>query len=139
VVSDGPTRVVVAGVREEAGDGAGEGISLLSRRASLIAHCLKTTKPRSKLLLLDAKDAFSKRGLFLEGWEALYKDIVEWVPAAKDGKVVRIDAKTLTVETELGTIHKAGVLNVIPQQSAGRIAIDSGLADASGWVPIVPR
>ncbi|MEI7608302.1 MAG: NAD(P)/FAD-dependent oxidoreductase [Rhodospirillaceae bacterium] len=108
-------------------------------RASLIAHYLKTHKPRSKLLILDAKDAFSKQGLFLEGWEALYKDIVEWVPAAKDGKVVRIDAKTLTVETELGTIHKAGVLNVIPQQSAGRIAIDSGLADASGWVPVVPK
>ena len=53
--------------------------------------------------------------------------------------MVGIDAKTLTVETELGTIHKAGVLNVIPQQSAGRIAIDSGLTDASGWVPVVPK
>ena len=29
-------------------------------RASLIAHYLKTHKPRSKLLLLDAKDAFTK-------------------------------------------------------------------------------
>jgi len=108
-------------------------------RASLIAHYLKTYKPRSKLLLLDAKDAFSKQGLFLEAWEALYKDIIEWVPGAKDGKVAHIDAKTLTVETELGTRHQAGVLNVIPQQTAGKIAIDTGLTDASGWVPVVPR
>lgn len=100
---------------------------------------LKTHKPRSKLLILDAKDSFSKQGLFLEGWETLYKDIVEWVPAARDGKVVRVDAKALTVETELGTRHKAGVLNFIPQQTAGRIALDAGLADASGWVPVVPR
>ena len=33
-------------------------------RASLIAHYLKTKKPRSKLILLDAKDAFSKQKLF---------------------------------------------------------------------------
>lgn len=106
-------------------------------RASLIAHYLKTHKPRSKLLLLDAKDTFSKQGLFQEGWDQLYKGLLEWVPASKDGKVVRVDAKTRTVETELGTIHKADVLNFIPQQSAGRIALDSGLADASGWVPVL--
>ena len=61
------------------------------------------------------------------------------MPSAKDGKVVRVDAKTLTVETELGTRHKADVLNIIPQQTAGRLAIDSGLTDASGWVPVVPE
>lgn len=33
-------------------------------RASLIAHYLKTKKPRSKLILLDAKDAYSKQKLF---------------------------------------------------------------------------
>ena len=31
-------------------------------RASLIAHYLKTQKPRSKLLILDAKDASPSRG-----------------------------------------------------------------------------
>jgi len=108
-------------------------------RASLIAHYLKTHKPRSKLLLLDAKDSFSKQGLFQEGWEALYPGLIEWVPAAKDGKVARVDAKTLTVETEFGTKHKAGVLNFIPRQTAGTIAIKAGLTDASGWVPVVPK
>ena len=37
-------------------------------RASLIAHYLKTRKPRSKLLVLDAKDTFSKQKLFQAAW-----------------------------------------------------------------------
>ncbi len=36
-------------------------------RASLIAYWLKIWKPKSKLLLLDAKDAFSKQRLFQSG------------------------------------------------------------------------
>jgi len=108
-------------------------------RASLIAHYLKTHKPRSKLLLLDGKDSFSKQGLFLEGWQALYPGLIEWVPAGKDGKVARIDAATRTVETEFGTRHHAAVLNVIPPQTAGTLAIKTGLTDASGWVPVMPR
>ena len=37
-------------------------------RASLIAWYLKTKKPRSKLIVLDAKDAFSKQNLFQKAW-----------------------------------------------------------------------
>ena len=37
-------------------------------RASIIAHYLKTRKPRSKLIVLDAKDSFSKKPLFEEAW-----------------------------------------------------------------------
>ena len=48
-------------------------------RASLIAHYLKTKKPRSKLILLDAKDAFSKQRLFQNAWKELYPDHLEWV------------------------------------------------------------
>lgn len=36
-------------------------------RASMVAHYLKTKKPKSKLLILDAKDSFSKQGLFQDG------------------------------------------------------------------------
>ena len=39
-------------------------------RASLIAYWLKIWKPKSKLLILDAKDAFSKQRLFQNGWAA---------------------------------------------------------------------
>src|SRR5215468_3467861 len=43
-------------------------------RASLIAYYLKTKKPRSKVLVLDAKDAFSKQRLFQDAWKELYGD-----------------------------------------------------------------
>ncbi len=46
-------------------------------RASLIAHYLKQHKPRSKVLILDANDKFSKQPLFLEAWEALYPGLIE--------------------------------------------------------------
>src|SRR5207244_1509542 len=48
-------------------------------RASLIAHYLKTRKPRSKLIVLDAKDAFSKQRLFQNAWKELYPGLLEWV------------------------------------------------------------
>src|SRR5262249_51972834 len=56
-------------------------------RASLIAWYLKSKKPKSKLMILDAKDAFSKQKLFQNAWKGLYPDIIEWVPLSKGGKV----------------------------------------------------
>src|SRR5262245_57179643 len=84
-------------------------------RASLIAHYLKTRKPKSKLLILDAKDAFSKQGLFLGAWKELYPELIEWVPLSKGGRVTEVDPKTNTLTTEFGS-HKAAVANVVPPQ-----------------------
>ena len=108
-------------------------------RASLIAHYLKRHKPKSKVVILDAKEKFAKQGLFQEGWKKLYGDMIEWVPASKEGKVVRVDPAANTVWAgELETEHKGAVVNIIPPQSAGKIAIVSGLADDKGWCPINP-
>lgn len=104
-------------------------------RASMIAHYLKTKKPRSKLLVLDAKDTFSKQGLFIEGWNMHYKDIVKWVPLKDGGKVTAVDVKALTAKTDFDT-HKANVMNVIPPQRAGAIAEKAGVADQTGWCPV---
>ena len=106
-------------------------------RASLIAHYLKTRKPRAKLLLLDAKDAFSKQRLFEAAWRALYPGLLEWVPLSAGGKVVSVDPKAGVIETEFGS-HRADVANVIPPQRAGRIAAAAGVADKTGWCPIDP-
>jgi sulfide dehydrogenase [flavocytochrome c] flavoprotein subunit len=105
-------------------------------RVSMIAEYFKKAKPRSKILILDAKENFSKQGLFQDGWAKLYGEMIEWVPVGKDGKVVKVDAATRTLETEFGQKHKAAVANVIPPQSAARIARDAGLVDQSGWCPI---
>ena len=106
-------------------------------RASLIAHYLKTKKPRSKLLVLDAKDAFSKQRLFQQAWSELYPGLLEWVPLSKGGNVTSVDPSTRTLVTDFGR-HQAKVANVIPPQKAGRIAEVAGVADRSGWCPIDP-
>ena len=106
-------------------------------RASLIAHFLKTHKPRAKLLILDAKDNFSKQRLFEAAWRELYPGIVEWVSLSKGGRVVEIDLAARTVVTEFDR-HRADVANIIPPQRAATIARDCGAADRSGWCPIDP-
>jgi sulfide dehydrogenase [flavocytochrome c] flavoprotein subunit len=106
-------------------------------RASLIAYYLKTRKPKSKLIILDAKDAFSKQGLFLAAWKELYPELIEWVPLSKGGRVTEVDPKTNTLTTEFGS-HKAAVANVIPPQKAARVAETAGVTDKTGWCPIDP-
>src|SRR5271167_857696 len=106
-------------------------------RASLIAHYLKTKKPKSKLLILDAKDTFSKQKLFQKGWAALYPDLIEWVALSAGGKVTAVDATAMILTTDFAT-HKADVANVIPAQKAGEIAELTGVADRTGWCPIDP-
>ena len=106
-------------------------------RASLIAYYLKTHKPRSKLVILDAKDAFSKQRLFLNAWKELYPDMLEWVPLSKGGAVTEVDPATKTFTTDFGK-HQASVGNVIPPQKAGRIAEIADVADRTGWCPIDP-
>jgi len=106
-------------------------------RASLIAYFLKTQKPRSKLLVLDAKDVFSKQRLFQAAWAKLYPGLLEWVSLSDGGKVTGVDPRTLMLTTDFGA-HQAAVANVIPPQRASRIAAVAGVADRSGWCPVDP-
>lgn len=106
-------------------------------RASLIAHYLKTNKPRSKVLVLDAKDNFSQQRLFEKAWKELYGDMIERVALSQGGRVTSVDPATRTIITEFGN-YTPDVANVIPPQRAGRIAEIAGAADATGWCPIDP-
>ena len=106
-------------------------------RAGLIAHYLKTKKPKSKILILDAKDSFSQQRLFQKAWKELYPGMIEWVALSQAGKVTSVDAAALTFTTDFET-HKAAVGNVIPPQRAGAIARAAGVADSSGWCPVEP-
>lgn len=103
-------------------------------RASLIAFYLKKHKPKSKIIILDQKNKFSKQGLFNEGWEILYPNMIEWKSVEAGGKVISVDPKNRVVETEFGKIE-ADVLNYIPNQKAGEIAAVSGLTNGD-WCPI---
>ncbi len=106
-------------------------------RASLIAYYLKTKKPKSKLIVLDAKDAFSKQRLFQNAWKELYPAHPKWISLSAGGKVNAVDPRPMTLKTDFAS-HKADVANVIPPQKAGAIAAIAGVTDKSGWCPVEP-
>lgn len=109
-------------------------------RASQMALYLKYNKPRSKIIILDSKDKFSKFGLFMNGWKKHYgygtdNSMIEWVPAYKGGVIEGIDVDNMTVNADLDDF-KGDVINIIPAQKAGKIAFTAGLVNDSGWCPI---
>lgn len=105
-------------------------------RISMFAHVLKKKGlTRSKIFVLDYKESFSKQGLFTEGWEKHYPGLVEWYGPDVHGGVKNVDAAAGTVETDLDTFEGA-LLNIIPAQRAGAIAIAAGVTNEAGWAPI---
>ena len=108
-------------------------------RASMIAHYLKQAKPKSKILIYDAKEKFSKQSLFEQGWQALYPGMIEWIKESDGGAIERVDAKTMTVYPTFGDPQKADVINLIPPQKAGTIAHVAGLTNDNGWCPVNQR
>ena len=105
-------------------------------RASMMAHLLKSKGfEDSSIYIIDPKPKFSKQGLFSEGWAQHYPEIIEWFAPEVHGGILAVDAKAGTVETDLDTFEGA-LLNIIPAQQAGAVAITAGLADDSGFCPV---
>jgi sulfide dehydrogenase [flavocytochrome c] flavoprotein subunit len=104
-------------------------------RASMIAHYLKTNKPKAKVVILDAKDTFTMQPLFLDAWQKLYPDMIAWKSLSNGGNVASIDMAKKSIETDFDTYEYA-VANVIPPQKAGRIAGLAGVVDRTGWCPV---
>ena len=109
-------------------------------RVSMMAHVLKTSgRGKARIVIVDPKESFSKQGLFQEGWEKHYPGMVEWLgPKIHEG-VKSVDPKTNTVETGFEIYKNAALVNVIPAQTAGVIAIKAGLANQTGFCPILPE
>lgn len=106
-------------------------------RVSMVAHVFKNTNPTAKIVVIDPKETFSKQALFMEGWEKHYPGMIEWLPKSVVGDIQSLDAASGEIVTDLDTF-KADVANVIPRQKAGRIVDEAGLANESGFCPIVP-
>jgi len=103
----------------------------------MMAHTLqKRGLTDSKIIIVDPKPKFSKQGLFQEGWEKHYPEMVEWYGPDVHGGIAGIDVEAGTVETDLDTFEGA-LLNIIPGQKAGAIASEAGLTDDTGFCPIV--
>ena len=96
-------------------------------RACQVAWYFKNAKPRSKVLILDANpDVTSKGALFKKVWAEQYPGMVEY---RAQHKLIGVDGRSGTLKFEVQEDVKAGVLNVIPPQRAGLIAVQSGLAN----------
>ena len=95
-------------------------------RTCQVAWYLKNNKPKSKLIVLDANpNLVSKAALFRAAW-ASYPNI----EYRGSNKVVKVDPGAREVTTELGDKVKYDVLNLIPPQRAGTIAVTADLVGA---------
>jgi sulfide dehydrogenase [flavocytochrome c] flavoprotein chain len=129
-------------------------------RSGLIAQWfINRGDKNAKVIILDPKNGFTVDVTMLQAWNRLYgfnlpdsfkkytpeqratfkkydkPGKIQWIMADEGGRVVKIDAANKTVETEAG-VYKADMINLIPPLKAGKIALDMGLADKSGWCPV---
>lgn len=109
-------------------------------RISFFAEYFKKHNPTAKVLVLDCKDRFTKDVPFKQAWERLYgyntdNSLIEWVPGSSGGTVKGLDAKNSIVHTEFDSV-KGDLINIIPNQDAGKVAHELGLTNESGWCPI---
>ncbi|MEW7977057.1 MAG: NAD(P)/FAD-dependent oxidoreductase [Candidatus Sedimenticola endophacoides] len=110
-------------------------------RASQIAMYLKEHKPKSKVIIMDPKPKFSKMGLFTGAWKKLYgygtdNAMIEWHGEQEESGIVSINAANNSMTSAFGDEIKADVLNVIPPQKAGTVAMAAGLTNDKGWCPV---
>ncbi|PTW50938.1 NAD(P)/FAD-dependent oxidoreductase [Rhodovulum kholense] len=106
-------------------------------RVSMVAHVLKDRNPTAKILIVDPKEKFSKQALFEEGWGRHYPGMIERV--GPDFGAANVEVRPDSMEVVIdGTPEAVDVCNVIPAQKAGHIAGLAGLANDSGFCPIVP-
>lgn len=130
-------------------------------RAGLITQWLINRGDKNaKVIILDPKNGFTTDVTMLQAWNRLYgfnlpkafeknykpeqvatftkhetPGKIQWVMAEEGGRVVKVDVAAKTVEAEAG-VFKADMINIIPPLKAGKIALDLGLADKSGWCPV---
>lgn len=101
-------------------------------RACMIASYLKTAKPKSKLLVLDANpEVQSKKALFERAFDQHYKGILEYRPNAElkevSGNVAKLEFEDVRVD----------VLNVVPPQRAADIARTAGVVNVNNrWAGV---
>jgi sulfite dehydrogenase len=98
----------------------------------MVAAYFKQSKPRSKVLVLDANPSIqSKKALFEKAWNDHYSGIIEY---RANAELRAVDG--LTAKLEFEDVN-ADVLNVVPPQRAGDIARAAGLVNINNrWAGV---
>ncbi|MCC5888012.1 MAG: FAD-dependent oxidoreductase [Gammaproteobacteria bacterium] len=107
-------------------------------RASLMAWWLAHHRPRSKLIILDANEAFTKDDLFKAHWREAHPQRLSWLGRGDDGRLRRVDAGRGSVHTDFADFQP-DLACVIPPQRAGAIARSADLDGGRGWCSVDPR
>ncbi len=104
-------------------------------RACLIAHWLQRARPASRVLILDANDDVTSKGaLFKRVWAQRYPNHIEYRPQYN---AVDLGAAGRVLKFDVQDDIEADVVNLIPPQRAGAIAVGAGLAMANGrWCEV---
>jgi len=103
-------------------------------RACLVAGYFKQSKPKSKVLLLDANPEIqSKKVLFERAFAEHYQGLIEYRP---NNELKQVDAATRTAKFDFDDV-KADVLNVVPPQRAAELVRSAGLVNINNrWVGV---
>ena len=105
-------------------------------RASLMAHYLKASKPKSKILIVDANPSHSKQAAFHEGWKKEYGGMIEWIKDTDGGVITSADPASMTLRNDFGDEYKGDVINLIPYQKAGMLVENAGLTNKDGFCTV---
>jgi sulfide dehydrogenase [flavocytochrome c] flavoprotein subunit len=106
-------------------------------RACAVADFLKRKRSGAKIVVLDANPSIQAEPVnFGRAFSETYKGLLTYIPNAP---VLSVDSQTRTVVTAAGTF-KGAVLNVIPNQRAGQIVTQAGLANdpSNRWALVNP-
>ena len=91
-------------------------------RACQVAAYFKRAKPRAKVLVLDANQEITSEAVhFQHAWDELYRGMVDYRP---NSTVTGVEASAARTDFES---VKGDVLNIVPPQRAGDIAVQAGL------------
>jgi len=103
-------------------------------RACVVADWLKTNRPRSKVIVLDANPGIIAEPLaFANAFDVVHKGVIEYHPGVT---INSIDATTMTLNTSLGNLQ-GNVINAIPPHRAGKVVASNGLANVGGrWAGV---
>ena len=97
-------------------------------RVCQVADYFKRAKSKSKIIVLDTNpDITSKKGLFLQSWDGIYKGLIDYRP---NSELEDVDVKGMTIKLTFDNV-KGNVLNVVPPHRAADIARNAGLITAN--------